>query len=125
MITQKLIYVIASVSGFLSVSIGAFGAHGLKTILESNNRLETFNTAVQYMFYHTFALFLTAILMNTYSSKNLAFAGVSFGMGILIFSGSLFALSLTNITKLGAITPIGGLAFLIGWALIFWTVVRG
>ena len=121
---QKTFYIIASISGFLAVAIGAFGAHGLKNILEKYQRIETFNTGVQYHFYHTFALLSVAILMNQYNSKSLHYAGWSFFSGIILFSGSLYVLSVTNITKLGAITPIGGLLFLSGWIFILFTILK-
>ncbi len=115
---HKLIYIFASISGFLAVSIGAFGAHGLKTMLEKYGRLETFQTGVQYHFYHTMALFIVALMMHTMDSRYLPWAAWSFIAGIFIFSGSLYALSISNIGKLGAITPIGGLCFLVGWVFI-------
>lgn len=121
---QKTFYILASISGFLAVAIGAFGAHGMKSILEKHQRIETFSTGVQYHFYHTFALLAVAILMQFYSSKALTFSGWCFAAGIVIFSGSLYVLSITNFTKLGAITPIGGLFFLLGWILILVGVLK-
>lgn len=100
--------------------IGAFGAHALKTTLESTNRLETFETAVKYQFYHSLALILLGLLMVQFQHKIFNVAGYGFIIGTLIFSGSLYALSLTGITKLGAITPLGGLAFIVGWAAFAW-----
>lgn len=115
---QKLFLIIGSVFGVISVAIGAFGAHALKGILTANQRLETFDTAVKYQFYHTIAIILVAILVEKLDSKWLGYAGWSFTLGILIFSGSLYALCLTNITKLGAITPIGGVLMIAGWLFI-------
>ena len=115
---QKIFLSIAGIIGLLSVAIGAFGAHGLKKVLEENNRLPNFETAVKYQFYHVFALIAVALLMDKYSEKMMIYAGYSFIAGILIFSGSLYILSLTNITKWGAVTPIGGLFFIIGWVLM-------
>lgn len=115
---QKIFLIIASILGFLSVAIGAFGAHGLKNILEQNGRLANFETAVKYQFYHVFAIIAAAILMDKFSEKMMTYAGYSFMGGILFFSGSLYVLSITNVTKWGAVTPIGGLLFLIGWGLI-------
>lgn len=115
---QKIFLIIASVLGALSVAIGAFGAHGLKDILEKNNRLANFETAVKYQFYHVFAIIVVAILMDKYSEKMMTYAGYSFMAGILFFSGSLYILSLTNVTKWGAVTPIGGLLFIIGWGFM-------
>lgn len=116
---QKVFLLISSVLGALSVGIGAFGAHGLKNILEANGRQETFETAVKYQFYHTLALFLLGILMQQTTNKSLEWSGWCFLAGIVVFSGSLFVLSLTGVTKWGAVTPFGGLFFIAGWLLLF------
>lgn len=110
---------IASIFGFLAVAIGAFGAHGLEDLLEENNRVATFETAVRYHFYHTLVLVFVSILMNKSKTKYLAYSVYLFSLGILVFSGSLYVLSLTNITILGAVTPLGGLCFLGGWSSLF------
>jgi uncharacterized membrane protein YgdD (TMEM256/DUF423 family) len=112
---QKTTLQIGAIAGALAVSIGAFGAHGLKQILLENQRAETFELAVRYHFYHAFALLVTGLLMQYFNDKKLRWAAVSFLLGIFIFSGSLYALSLTGINLLGAITPIGGVAFISGW----------
>ncbi len=117
---HKLFILIGSISGMLSVMIGAFGAHALKTTLEANQRLETFETAVRYQFYHSLALVLLGLIMMHAPHKAYTVSGYGFIAGILIFSGSLYTLSLTGITKLGAITPLGGLAFIIGWGALVW-----
>ena len=104
----------------LSVLIGAFGAHALKATLESTQRLETFETAVKYQFYHALALILLGLLMVQFQHKAFTIAGSGFIIGTIIFSGSLYLLSITGYTKLGAITPLGGLAFIIGWASMAW-----
>lgn len=121
---QKIILLCASALGALSVMIGAFGAHALRASLEANNRLDTFETAVKYQFYHTLALLAIGILMYRLSDKLLDYAGLSMIGGILIFSGSLYILCLTGIRWLGAITPIGGLLMIIGWVLLFWAIAR-
>ena len=106
----------------LSVAIGAFGAHALRSTLEANERTETFELAVRYQFYHAFAIILCGVLMLHFSSRSLKIAALCFGIGIVIFSGSLYALSLSGIRLLGAITPMGGLAFLTGWVLVLISV---
>ena len=121
---QKVFLSIASVLGALSVGIGAFGAHGLKKVLEANGRMETFETAVKYQFYHTLAIFILGLLFSQISNKSLEWAGWSFLAGIFVFSGSLYILSLTGITKWGAVTPIGGLFFIIGWVLLLIGVLK-
>ena len=111
---------IAAALGILAVAIGAFGAHGLEPLLSSHGRLATFETAVKYHFYHTLAIFLVGILEGFWQeSKFLKYSVRSFICGIVIFSGSLYLLSLTNILWLGAITPLGGLAFILGWVFLF------
>lgn len=122
--TAKTILLLAAVLGVLSVAIGAFGAHGLESTLQANKRLDTFETAVKYQFYHTLALFLIGLLMLNHADAYFSYASWSMLAGIAIFSGSLYVLSLTNITWLGAITPIGGLAFMVGWVFVFLGVWR-
>ncbi|GAB3660451.1 DUF423 domain-containing protein [Echinicola sediminis] len=114
---------IAAALGALTVAIGAFGAHGLAAVLEKFGRVETFETAVKYQFYHTLAIFMVGILQhNNLQSKKLNASIYAFLAGIIIFSGSLYILSTTGITWLGAITPIGGLAFILGWILVFFGI---
>jgi len=116
--SAKTVIFTASILGALSVAIGAFGAHGMETTLQSNGRLETFETAVKYQFYHTIALLLLGILMLNMENHYFQWAYYSFLAGIVVFSGSLYTLSLTNITWLGAITPIGGVGFILGWVFL-------
>ena len=113
--TAKRTLLSAGIIALLSVAIGAFGAHGLSEILEANNRLDTFETAVLYQMFHALALIALGILMLKMDHPFFKYSGLAFVIGIFIFSGSLYALSLTNITVLGAITPLGGLSFIIGW----------
>lgn len=112
---NQLFISIAAIMGALAVGIGAFGAHGLKAVLEATDRTETFETAVKYHFYHALVLLVLAIWMRKEALKPLKLSFYFFVAGIFIFSGSLYVLSLTGITWLGAITPLGGLAFIIGW----------
>jgi uncharacterized membrane protein YgdD (TMEM256/DUF423 family) len=106
-----------AVAAFLAVGLGAFGAHGLRARL-SPDMLAVFETAVRYHMYHAFALLLTSLLMARMGGWLVTTAGWCFTVGIVLFSGSLYALALTGVTILGAITPIGGLAFLAGWACL-------
>lgn len=115
---QKTILIIAAILGALSVGIGAFGAHGLKAALLVNERLDTFETAVKYQFYHTLAIFLIGLLMYRIPGSLLIYAAFSMLLGIIFFSGSLYILSITNTGAWGAITPIGGLLMIIGWVLL-------
>jgi uncharacterized membrane protein YgdD (TMEM256/DUF423 family) len=110
----------AAIFGAIAVGIGAFGAHSLKPMLEASGRLETFETAVKYHFYHSLALFGLGVLAFVKPNwKNLSLSFWGFTIGILIFSGSLYVLCLTGITWLGAITPLGGVAFILGWLALF------
>ena len=107
-----------AVLGLLGVALGAFGAHALKPLLIQTGRLETFELAVRYQFYHGFALLVTGLLTNYSPSVKFHYAGICFLGGVVFFSGSLYALSFTGIGILGAVTPIGGFLMIIGWALL-------
>ncbi len=109
---------IAAIFGALAVAIGAFGAHALKPMLLESGRLETFETAVKYHFYHALALLLIGTLQAHFESKKLHYSALAMIIGIIIFSGSLYVLCLTNLNILGAITPIGGAAFIAGWIML-------
>lgn len=108
--------------GALAVVLGAFGAHALKASLAAANRLDTFETAVKYQFYHALALVLVGLLLRgaegSDAAKWLSWSGYSFIGGILIFSGSLYAICFTGITKFGATAPIGGLLMILGWVFV-------
>jgi len=109
---------IGAILGFLGVAIGAFGAHGLRSRL-SPEMLSVFEIGVRYQMYHVLALLIVAAAIgHAGQARLLIIAGWSFIAGILVFSGSLYALALTGTTTFGAITPIGGLGFLIGWACL-------
>lgn len=122
--TSKLVLIAATSLGALAVIIGAFSAHALKTILEQNDRVGTFETASRYHFYHAIALLIVGILFMNTPSKQLIYSSWSFVLGILFFSGSLYALSVTNYKILGAVAPIGGLFLVAGWILLLWHLLR-
>lgn len=105
--------------GFLSVALGAFAAHGLQGILDEKY-LPIFHTGVTYQFYHTLALGLVIAFWEKSEQKLLKCAAFFFIVGIVIFSGSLYILALTQTDWFGAITPLGGLSFLAGWGCLFW-----
>ncbi|QHG26199.1 DUF423 domain-containing protein [Pseudomonas sp. DTU12.1] len=105
---------LAAFFGFTGVALGAFAAHGLKKSL-SAEYLAIFHTGVTYQLVHALALFGVALLAAHIPGRLVMWAGVSFSIGILLFSGSLYLLTTVGIGKLGIITPFGGLAFLIGW----------
>ena len=116
----KLFITLASISGTIGVIIGAFGAHKLASFLEKTNHLSTYETAVKYQFYHSIALLLTGIIITIAKNGNnhLNYAGYSFIIGIVLFSGSLYAICFSGISKLGIITPFGGLLFISGWVFL-------
>ena len=109
-----------AVHGFLAVSLGAFGAHALENVLDDYGQ-GIWDTAVQYQMFHAAALILIGILMSAKlfgETKQLKTAMICMNAGIFFFSGSLFVLALSGIKVLGAITPVGGVLFLIGWAMV-------
>ncbi|KTC17463.1 DUF423 domain-containing protein [Pseudomonas viridiflava] len=108
---------LAAFFGFTGVALGAFAAHGLKGRLTAEY-LTVFHTGVLYQLVHALALLGVAVLAAQLPGRLVTWAGVSFAIGILLFSGSLYALTLSGISKLGIITPFGGLAFLFGWATL-------
>lgn len=117
--TARLIIQLAALLGALSVGIGAFAAHGLRKMLEAAGRFETFETAVRYQFFHTLALLAVGVLWYLKPElRSLGTVGWLWLGGILVFSGSLYVLCLTGITKLGAVTPIGGVLFIAGWIVL-------
>lgn len=115
----RIFIAIAAILGGTSVAAGAFASHALKEQL-SERALEIFETGAKYQMYHALALLMVALLLTrTEGAQNLLLAtGSAFILGTAIFSGSLYALSLTGIKWLGAITPFGGAAFLVGWACL-------
>ncbi len=123
---SSLFITLAAASGWLAVTLGAFGAHALKSRLPAD-LLAIWQTAVQYQFWHTLALFGVGILLaqGSFSSRALIASGWLFACGILVFSGSLYMLALTNIRWLGAITPVGGALWLAAWACLCRAALRG
>lgn len=119
----KVFLILGAINAALSVILGAFGAHGLEGKL-SDRMMETFQTGVQYHFYHALGLILVALVADKMSNSFVAYSGWAIFIGIILFSGSLYVLSLTGITKLGIITPFGGLAFIIGWVLLLVAAVK-
>jgi len=114
--THPLLF-IASVFGFLAVAIGAFGAHAVKGAIEPGLYV-VYQTGVEYHFYHTFALLGLAVAPERINPRLVKRAAIAFVIGILLFSGSLYLMALTGMRSLGMVTPLGGVAFLCGWALL-------
>jgi uncharacterized membrane protein YgdD (TMEM256/DUF423 family) len=122
---NKFFLLSGSVLGLLGVAVGAFGAHALKVMLQAAGRAETFETAVRYMFYHAIALVLVGILSKEFPGNTINWSGNAFLLGTLIFSGSLFLICFSGINLFGAVAPIGGTLLVIGWGLLFWSVLKG
>ena len=114
---------LGAINGFLAVAFGAFAAHALKNLL-STGLLEVFQTGVEYQAMHALALLAVGLLGRDGRSRVLKLAGWAFATGILLFSGSLYILAMTDIRWLGAITPFGGTAFLLGWGALAWHAAR-
>lgn len=121
---DRFFFIAGSISAFLGVALGAFAAHGLKTKL-SAEMFNIFEVGVRYHMYHAIALLAVAWASSRWPGGSITAAGWLFLIGTAIFSGSLYLLSVTGLRWLGAITPIGGLAFLIGWILLAWGAWQG
>ena len=114
---------LAAFFGFTGVALGAFAAHGLKNRLTADY-LAVFHTGVTYQLVHALAILAVAVLSVHLPGRLVGWAGGLFAVGIVLFSGSLYALALSGVRGLGAITPFGGAAFLVGWALLAWSAWR-
>jgi len=120
----KLFLTTAAANGLLAVALGAFGAHGLRDKL-TPELFSAYQTAVQYHFYHTFALLAVGLMLLHWQHKPLLIAsGFSFMLGLCLFCGSLYWMAIGGPRWLGPVTPLGGLAFLAGWCLLLIAVVR-
>jgi uncharacterized membrane protein YgdD (TMEM256/DUF423 family) len=123
--TARLFLVLAALAGALAVMLGAFGAHALRAKL-GPDLLAIWNTAVQYHLWHALALLAIGLAaVHLPESGPLRWAGWLMLLGIALFSGSLYALALSGVRALGAVTPFGGVAFILGWLALAWAVVRG
>lgn len=112
---NRTLVIAAGLFGAVGVALGAFGAHGLSTLLDANNHAGTYQTATQYLLVHTLALLFTAIAVQEWPGTLTRWAGYLFIIGILLFSGSLYLLSVLNLSILGAVAPFGGAALIAGW----------
>ena len=119
----KIWFLLAAFFGFLSVALGAFGAHSLKNILDEYGK-SVYEKAVLYQMFHSMALFAVGVLQHLFKEISFSPAGFGFLIGILLFSGSLYVLAITDLKWLGAITPIGGLSFLFGWAWLIFAISK-
>ena len=119
----KIWFFLAALFGFLSVALGAFGAHSLKNILDEYGK-SIYEKAVLYQMFHSMALLAVGVLQHLFKGISFSPAGFGFLIGILLFSGSLYVLAITGVKWLGAIAPIGGVAFLFGWAWLLWALSK-
>ena len=117
---ERFLFSAGSIAALIAVALGAFGAHALRDRL-TPDLLAVFETGVRYHFYHAFALLAAAYAASRWPEGTAGIAGWLFIAGIVLFSGSLYLLALTGTRWLGAITPLGGLAFIAGWAALAWT----
>lgn len=120
---DRLWLLLGAAYGFIAVAFGAFGAHALKQKL-SADMLAVWRTAVEYQFYHALALLLIGVLARQMPTVSFNVSGTCFAAGVLLFSGSLYVLALSDVRVLGAITPLGGLLFLTGWIFLGWTIAK-
>ena len=120
----RVLFGLGAILGFLGVAAGAFGAHAIRERV-SPERLDNWKTAADYQLWHALATIVSALIAVRWASGSAAAAGWCFVAGVVVFSGSLYALALTDRRKLGAITPIGGVLFLAGWALLVVAAIRG
>ena len=120
---ERILLVFGAMSAFIGVAAGAFGAHGLKGRI-SADMLSIFEVGVRYQMYHAFALIAAAWMQSKWPSTLVITGGWLFAIGTILFSGSLYLLSVSGMKWLGAITPLGGLAFLAGWVCIAWAAWR-
>lgn len=123
MMDSSRMVVVGGTFAGIAVAAGAFGAHLLKPILDAT-MLTVFETAVRYQMYHALGLCLVAAIAERHPKPRLAAVGWLFAVGVVLFSGSLYLLSLSGIRWVGALTPVGGAAFMAGWALLAWTFAR-
>jgi uncharacterized membrane protein YgdD (TMEM256/DUF423 family) len=120
---ERVFFLYGTVSALVGVAAGAFGAHGLKGRLDPE-MLSVFKVGVQYQMYHAFALIAAAGAHTKWPSRFVRIGGWLFVIGTILFSGSLYLLSVSGVQWIGAVTPLGGLAFLAGWGCIAWAAWR-
>jgi uncharacterized membrane protein YgdD (TMEM256/DUF423 family) len=124
---MRALLAVSALNGFLAVALGAFGAHGLRAKLsaapDGSKRIEWWQTGASYQLAHAVASGIAALLAEHVPGGAPAAAVWAFSAGCVLFSGSLYVMGVTGIRKLGAITPLGGLAFLIGWGCLLWAAL--
>lgn len=112
---ERTFFILGAAFAALAVAVGAFGAHSLADLLAAHGRLSTFETAVQYQMFHALGLFIAAYAVRQFPNRLTVWAGWLFVAGILLFSGSLYILSIFDLRLMGAVAPLGGITFILGW----------
>ena len=120
---DRLFFILGCISAFISVAAGAFGSHALRERL-APDFLNAFEVGVKYQMYHALALLAVAWAVNHWPNANASLSGWLFVSGTILFSGSLYAMSLTGLRVFGAVTPAGGLLFIAGWLYLAWTIFQ-
>ena len=115
---QQRTLLTGAIFGAIGVALGAFGAHALKAMLAESGRLDTYELAVRYEFYHALALLLVGIIQQTLNNRYIKLSSALFALGILMFSGSLYLLCFTQIKTFAMVTPLGGILLIGGWLLL-------
>lgn len=122
--SARLLFAFGAIAALVAVAAGAFGTHALVDRL-TPDRLATFEIGARYQMYHSLALLIAAGAAVRWPGSNAATAGIFFLVGIIVFCGTCYALALGSPRWLGAVTPIGGLSFMIGWGILAWSALRG
>lgn len=125
MLKKQSLLLTGALSAGLAVALGAFGAHALKDLLLENGRESTYELAVRYQFYHALALLIMGTLMGSLDAKHIVRAGLLMTAGMIVFSGSLYILSLSGIAWWGAVTPFGGALLIAGWIIFIMAIAKG
>ena len=121
---QKFTLITGAFFGMMGVGLGAFGAHALKPLLTQNGRIDTFELAVKYQFYHGLTLLIVGLLMEKFTTASMQWSSLSLSLGIILFSGSLYLFALTNKPIFAMITPFGGVLLIAGWALLLFSLIK-
>jgi uncharacterized membrane protein YgdD (TMEM256/DUF423 family) len=124
MLSQRQTLLSASLLGALAVALGAFGSHAFKPLLIENNRVDTYDLAVRYHFYHSLALLFVGLLIGKVNHKSVQISAAFILTGTILFSGSLYTMALLNTAKVALVTPVGGVLLLTGWALLCYSLAR-
>ncbi len=121
---QRQTLIAGALLGLLGVALGAFGAHALKSLLLQNGRVDTYELAVRYHFYHALALLAIGLLMEKFNTVLIRWASLCIVVGTILFSGSLYLFALSNATAFAVVTPFGGMFLIGGWALMLIALVK-